>query len=768
MQERPAAKFYRLIENGNDQEASQMIAQEASVLFDNAEEGGLFNALKLALKRSKYDLISQVLTKVRELGKEHLAQVLKMILHDELLVAVKEGNEWVTGQLLAAGADINRAYGINFRGFTPLVTAVKSGNIGLVRYLLTAGADVNMHYGYADDTPLIAAVEKGNEQMVIELLVAGADVNAQGYMGSTALISAVKGGKEILVRLLLLAGADTSIIDHLGQNAHQDAKGKIRDLIEAHMSNPFGFCMDNISDYLAIRQISIDALPDKIVKLWPDAIKQFLKFAIKHERADLIYPVISRYSDEEYVAATLADKNLVNEIRNFLIKDTRNNKEENLQILALPPMQEPYDKMMAAKKIITAKQKIIKALRGPEEEGVITVLKAMQTALDIQFNKGKIIIKKNGELIRTIPHNLGDGEIMNELLFGAIDMQDYNFAAKLMEELKVYLGIRRKDGISYFYYIADRYFALSQVNNQDEHDKVTLANLKELYRVALLDQSIDINSTVRSNRRTLLHNAAAMGLEIEVAILILRGVDPLIKDKNGKIAADYYKAAESSIGFNFLNMSPDEILKNEKVMREVLKSYSVDEIEKIVQASGKSLDAMTKEQLNSWAGTEVTSTQAPLTEKREHKEREHKSQDKRVQSLDDEENIAKQKAEQDPYKMAVKELCDRIEKHAGGLPDHFKAPILRSLEELQSEKPNKTWAESSNSNLSSGFKNKKIKPFDRRQLQLYNLGMTIVRLAHSNFNNDEVIRSLCNQLEQIHIKYDIEQILEDERPAPSR
>jgi hypothetical protein len=259
-----------------------------------------------------------------------------------------------------------------------------------------------------------------------------------------------------------------------------------------------------------------------------------------------------------------------------------------------------------------------------------------------------------------------------------------------------------------------------------------------------------------------------MGLEIEVAILIHRGVDPLIKDKNGKIASDYYKAGESAVGFNFLNMSAAEILANEKVMREVLKSYTIDEIEKIVQASGMSLDEMTKARLNSWASSEVTSTQAPLTEKREHKEREHKSQEKRVQSLDDEENIAKQKAEEDPYKKAVKELCDRIEKHAGGLLDHFKAPILRSLEELQSEKPNKTWAESSNPSLSSGFKNKKIKPFDRRQIQLYNLGMAIFRLAHSNFNDDEVITSLGNQLEQIHIKYGIEQILEDERPAPSR
>jgi ankyrin repeat protein len=754
-------ELYQLIKEGKDKEASELIAAGVNFTVISGEIDRKMHllhetAFTLAIMLGKSDLVLQMVNKVKGILLYDVIYMAASKLHyfrSQFMStkaeqdSVLKNYERVLDIIISTGADINVA---NRSGETALMVAANQNLEGMVQQLLLAGADINA-INRNGKTSLIQVAEANLKGMLQQLLLAGADINAIDRWGKTALSSAaVISNRDEVVRILLLAGADLSIKDKNGYDVLDVALPSSLEQIEAYKKDPFSFYMDNLSDYLALRHISMDALPDLAAKQSPEAIKKFFKQAIEHKRADLIYQIISRYSENENVALALADKELVNKIRDFIVNDKRNDKAENLKIFAFRPMQESFEEMAAAKKIIAAMLNVVKALRGPEEEGMITVLKAYQTALDVQIYKGKITIKKNGELIRTIPHNLKVEEILSELLLGAIDEQDYLFAANLMKEQQAQLGIRKKEGISYFYYIADRYYALSQVSSKDELDKITLANLKELYRAALLDNSVDINSIIPSSGQTLLHSTAAMGLEAEAAILILRGIDPQIKDKNGKVAGDYYKA----IGFNFLKMSAAEILKNEKVMREVLKSYSVEEIEKIVQATGKPLDEASKAQLNGWAAEEVASTQAPRIVK---ETKEHKAQE--VVGLDDAENQAREKPKQ-PYEKAVEKLCDRIFKHAGEISKDLQESIKPDLAMIKGELPNKTWDES----VSHGPARLDYQPpkaSDRRMFELDKLSTVIGKLEKNDGSNRAFKMELQVDLAKIYSTHKIEKIRGD-------
>ena len=116
------------------------------------------------------------------------------------------GHEGVTGQLLKAGADVDKATA--YDGYTPLISASHQGHEGVVEQLLKAGADVNK----ATDngaTPLWIAAEKGHEGMVEKLLKAGADLDTE----LNPLITASRKGYSGVCSLLLEAGANVNHVN---------------------------------------------------------------------------------------------------------------------------------------------------------------------------------------------------------------------------------------------------------------------------------------------------------------------------------------------------------------------------------------------------------------------------------------------------------------------------------------------------------------------------------------------------------------------------
>lgn len=132
-----------------------------------------------------------------------------------LIFAVDGDNIQIAGELLDAGADVNRR--VFNDTTTPLLRAVRKGNTEMVKLLIRARADVNARDttnvsptpGITTEmTPLMIASSKGQIEIVKALLEAGADVNAKNREGGTALsIANGKGDKEI-AELLMQKGAE--------------------------------------------------------------------------------------------------------------------------------------------------------------------------------------------------------------------------------------------------------------------------------------------------------------------------------------------------------------------------------------------------------------------------------------------------------------------------------------------------------------------------------------------------------------------------------
>ncbi|MDF1655227.1 MAG: ankyrin repeat domain-containing protein [Coxiellaceae bacterium] len=124
-----------------------------------------------------------------------------------LYIAAQEGHADVVGQLLAADADVERAF---INGSTALFIAAQQGHEEVVALLLLAKADFNQ--AREDDvTPLSKAAENGYADVVAQLLAAGADVNQAAKAGQTPLSVATYNKRNDVIKLLHLHGAGSSL-----------------------------------------------------------------------------------------------------------------------------------------------------------------------------------------------------------------------------------------------------------------------------------------------------------------------------------------------------------------------------------------------------------------------------------------------------------------------------------------------------------------------------------------------------------------------------
>lgn len=86
-----------------------------------------------------------------------------------LVVAIYNEDLQAIGELLAAGANVNRQ---NRDHFTPLRFAAEGGSPAVIKALLAAGADPNAR-GASPETPLMVAVATGHQEVAGLLLQAG-------------------------------------------------------------------------------------------------------------------------------------------------------------------------------------------------------------------------------------------------------------------------------------------------------------------------------------------------------------------------------------------------------------------------------------------------------------------------------------------------------------------------------------------------------------------------------------------------------------------
>jgi ankyrin repeat protein len=115
-----------------------------------------------------------------------------------LLMAVSQGRERMTQDLLAQGADPNAR---NRAGRPALVLAAFHDNQRTLRALLAAGADANATDAVGN-TALMEAAAFGHLKIVTDLLLSGADAKLKNQAGSTALQRAQLGGRKPVIELL--------------------------------------------------------------------------------------------------------------------------------------------------------------------------------------------------------------------------------------------------------------------------------------------------------------------------------------------------------------------------------------------------------------------------------------------------------------------------------------------------------------------------------------------------------------------------------------
>jgi uncharacterized protein len=111
-------------------------------------------------------------------------------------LAIFFGHQEVARQLVAAGADVNRA-SRNAIHVAPLHSAVESGSMELLNLLLEHGARPDA-VEFLEATPLHSAAARGSREMVERLLAAGADPRRKTKEGKTAADLARQYGHEEL------------------------------------------------------------------------------------------------------------------------------------------------------------------------------------------------------------------------------------------------------------------------------------------------------------------------------------------------------------------------------------------------------------------------------------------------------------------------------------------------------------------------------------------------------------------------------------------
>jgi ankyrin repeat protein len=106
-----------------------------------------------------------------------------------------------------------------------LLRAAAEGNQVKVRELLAGGADANRATGPFRFTPLLAASRAGQDRTVRTLLEAGADPNLRTTRGQTPLMVAAMGCHREVVHVLLKHGATTRARTSTGLSARDFAEG---------------------------------------------------------------------------------------------------------------------------------------------------------------------------------------------------------------------------------------------------------------------------------------------------------------------------------------------------------------------------------------------------------------------------------------------------------------------------------------------------------------------------------------------------------------
>ena len=178
--------------NGKEIEA-EFVSNEKGVVKLKLKSGKVFEVPLDKLSKADQGFITAKASPANPAKEKPVAEIKPPAISNELLTAVKKGDEEAVKRQLADGADIA---GRDKDGATVLHHAALKGHHEIIKILLKAGGNVNAQVGRKGNTPLHMAIFGGaKKDALLALLEGGANVNAQGNLKWTPL-DAVEYGRS--------------------------------------------------------------------------------------------------------------------------------------------------------------------------------------------------------------------------------------------------------------------------------------------------------------------------------------------------------------------------------------------------------------------------------------------------------------------------------------------------------------------------------------------------------------------------------------------
>ncbi len=383
--------------------------------------------------------------------------------------------------LIDAGADVNVA---NRYGLTPTIQAAINGNSEIITILLDAGADPNA-ITLQGDTALMNAAKTGAVQGVEALLDAGAEVDARDtYTYQTPLMWATASNQSEVVDLLIQHGADVNAVSAELLFSGINQGGVQGDFPNGGLTSLHHAARENA---LESAQLLLAAGADPDI-LDPQGISP-LRVAATNENLDMAKLLIEG-------GANLSDGSLVDimEIpyKRFAFEHAASNYDNTTTVEDLYMMMiEMGADLDAVSEIgIPVFSTGFVGEKGPEGETAL-----FRAAMGDRMEHVELLLEHGADVNALSKGNTALGALLN-----------------------VYTGYRPPDP------------------TRDKRIEPTFEEKMPLFDV-LMENGADINLRVGTGG-TILHQAAALGRDDAIELLIARGADLSVKDDHNRTALD--------------------------------------------------------------------------------------------------------------------------------------------------------------------------------------------------------------------------------------
>jgi ankyrin repeat protein len=383
---------------------------------------------------------------------------------------------------------------------TLLIKAIDYNRLDLVDVLLKSNINVNATYPGSGRTVLMIAIERGYTELVCKLISVGADIDAKDRHGTTPLMISINHNRH---------GIFKKLIDLMADLDSQDTDGRTALIFAAEY---------NLNEY-ALYLIKAGAK----LNLVNEGLKNALMIAIENNSYETAMRLISSGIDlnvqdsQKRTALMHAIMNRSNDIVYKLI-----NSECNLDL------QDSGG--------YTALMYVYEYYKNHEYENFMTLLINSGANLDIQNIYGDTI------LMKTLNYsNYSSAKIIYDLVIKIIDLgADVNLQT---ENGDTALKYAVKGGRTYIVYKLIK--AGANVNVIDNSGETVLF-VTNCYYHNILQNLFASGINVHVRNRNLENALFKAQNRFDIAILLMKGCDPYIKNLNDKTVYDHFRSFDTN------------------------------------------------------------------------------------------------------------------------------------------------------------------------------------------------------------------------------